>query len=907
MQPGDHGLLLKFGWTVLVLLAGLCLATLSDLAAIPVFPATAAFALLHSASEIFAIVVALLIFSSSYHTLNQQQPAGAVFLACAFLGVGLLDFFHILSYPETADFLSAGPNHRGVIFWLASRFLAATTLLVYALPISRPPAGQTPHRRLILLACLGYVLLCNLLALLDLSWLPASLVGGYEPNRFKLFAGWLLIAIHLVALAALLKQRHRLPAALLHFLAPALVLLMAGEFFFIISKDSSGNLNLLGHAYRVLAYLLIYRAIFLENIQQPYLRLEAANQKISFLDYALDQVEEAVYLADENGRFHYVNEGACHTLGYQREELLNMGVLDIDQDLRAPVWAEHRQLIKQNGPQLFVGHYRARDGRIFPAEISASYFVYKGRGYILGLVRDIQERLRMELELAHSHAGLLEAQRIARLGSWEWNISAGTISWSDEVYRLFGISRRGFTPTYDIFLDYVHADDREAVQKAINEALENNRPYDIEHRVVRADGRLIWVQEKGEVARNSEGRPLRMYGTVQDITERKEMEARELQADKMAAMGLMASGIAHDFNNLLTPIMMHTQMLLQNTGEGSSLRHSLQQVNKAAERAAALVRQILNFSRQGRHEPLLTRLSLIIKEAIKFFRTSMPANITIKQEINTERDSLSADPTQLLQVIMNLGINAMHAIGDQEGTITIRLDESPPPEQEQGGPAERVWLKLTVTDTGSGIAPEHFPRLFDPFFTTKEKGQGTGMGLPVVHGIVTRHGGTIKANSEPGNGAIFEVLFPGLSAAGAEESADTQPIIGGSERLLLVDDDPAVLEAEAATLALLGYQVTTAPGGPEALEILRAQPEAFDLLITDYNMPRLKGSELALAAGELRSGLPIILCTGYTGMIDESTAEALGITALLLKPLCRDEFAAAIRQALDNGADPGKK
>ena len=902
MKLHDHDLLTKAGWATLVLLAGIPIAASSGLLTIMIFVPPALFTVLHSTSEILVQVVALLIFSSSYHTLNQRQPAGAILLACAFLGVGLLDFLHILSYPGMEAFFTANPNHKGIIFWLASRILAATALLVYILSFYRVSARPTPKRCLILLGCLAYVLLCSSIELLAPDWLAVTLVGGYDATRFKFLVGWLLIIVHLVTLAMLLQQRRRLPAALIRFLAPALVLLMSSELFSTIYKQPSDSLNLLGHIYKVLAYLLIYRAIFIENILQPYLHLEAANQRIFLLDCALDQVEEAVYLATEDGRFLYVNEGACRVLGYQRKELLNMGFPDVDQDLTTAIWAEYWQQITQAGSLLFIGHHRTREGQVFPAEISASYFVYEGRGYVLCLVRDINERLRIELELVRNHASLLEAQRIARMGSWEWDVVTGTLSWSDEVYRLFGVAPREFTPTYDAFLSYIHNADREAVQKAVDEALELGLPYDIEHRVVRADGSQVWVQERAEVMRDSNGRPILMQGTVQDISERRQMEAREMQANKMAAMGLLASGIAHDFNNLLTPIMMHTQMSLQDAKPGTFLRHSLQQVNKAAKRAAALVRQILDFSRQGKHEPVLTKLSLIVKEAIKFFHTSMPANITIKLEINTEHDSLAADPTQLLQVIMNLGINAMHAIGDQEGTLTIRLEDARQPSsmRQENAPDEQLWLKLTVADTGCGIAQEDIPQLFDLFFTTKEKGQGTGMGLPVVHGIVTRHGGVIKVTSEPGKGAIFEVLLPGLAKAETEAIKESSPPVGGSERVLLADDDPEVLEAEAASLTRLGYRITTAPGGPEALEIFRAQPEAFDLLITDYNMPRLKGTDLAAAARALRADLRIILCTGYNSTIDESAAQSLGIAALLSKPLQQSNFAATIRKVLDN-------
>ncbi|MDZ7640920.1 MAG: ATP-binding protein [Desulfurivibrio sp.] len=388
----------------------------------------------------------------------------------------------------------------------------------------------------------------------------------------------------------------------------------------------------------------------------------------------------------------------------------------------------------------------------------------------------------------------------------------------------------------------------------------------------------------------------------------------------MGALGLMAGGIAHDFNNILTPITMHTEMALREVEPESPLHGSLTQVKKAAERAAALVRQILDYSRQGKHEPMLVKLSMIVKEAVKFLQSATPANIKLNYEINTDRDNIAADPTQLLQVIMNLSLNAIHAMGDQEGLLLISLDEteeSPttanrgylvplpddhPQPRQQEAPQDTRWLKITVRDNGCGITADDLPRLFDPFFTTKQKGEGTGMGLPVVHGIVSRHGGRIRISSEPGKGSSFEIYLPALN--GEQEDSqppETQPLPQGqNEHILLVDDEEAVLEAAASGLSKLNYRVSVCQDPIEALELLRAQQATdFDLLITDYSMPRLKGTELAAAAKVIRAELPIMLCTGYASKIDESAAMAMGISALLMKPLGQENLATEIRRVLD--------
>ncbi|MDF1615532.1 MASE3 domain-containing protein [Desulfurivibrio dismutans] len=829
----DNRKTVHFGHLLVLLLAAFAVLVWAGAFQPPDFMSEPVYLAVHAACEIFAIAVALLIFAVGYHTLDRQRVGGGIILACAFLGVGMLDLLHTVSYPGMGDFLTPNTMHKTVVLWLGARLLAAAALLAFVLtPLLWP--HRKPRRRTALCLCLTYTFILGFIGVFRPEWIPATYHPETGLTTFKVALEWLFIVLHLLTLALLWRYRHRFSPSIRVFLAPALLLLAASGLFFTIYQTISDGPILLGHLYKVAGYLLLYRAIFIENIHRPYNLLEKVQQQ-------------------------------------QRES---------------------------------------------------------------------------EQALSKSHARLLEAQRIAHLGSWEWDITDNTLNWSDEVYRIFGVAPQEFGASYDAFLNYVHPEDRQAVQQAVNEALAGKQPYSIEHRLVLADGNERWVHEQAEVERDEAGQPMRMMGTVLDVTERKQMEERELQTDKMSAMGLMAGGIAHDFNNILTPIMMHTQLALRNAGDNPQLTNSLEQVRLAAERAANLVKQILDFSRQGQHEPMLVKLSMIVKEAVKFLQSVVPANINLQYRINTDRDSLAADPTQLLQVLMNLSLNAIHAMGDQEGVLTISLDEAdgPPPrtpkategvadisgknrtfslnttengtctlipatsEDAASHPGalrradqEQHWLKLTVQDTGSGIKPEHLPKLFDPFFTTKEKGQGTGMGLPVVHGIVSRHGGRIMVASTPGRGTNFEIFLPGLG--GEVDVTPDSPVIpqGKGEHILLVDDEPAVLEAAVAGLTGIGYRLTTADDGIEALEMLRQQQgQNFDLLLTDYSMPKLKGTELAAAAKVIREDLPIILCTGYSSRIDEAAAVAMGISALIMKPLRQEVLATEIRRVLDN-------
>ncbi|ADH85578.1 hybrid sensor histidine kinase/response regulator [Desulfurivibrio alkaliphilus] len=384
--------------------------------------------------------------------------------------------------------------------------------------------------------------------------------------------------------------------------------------------------------------------------------------------------------------------------------------------------------------------------------------------------------------------------------------------------------------------------------------------------------------------------------------ERQQMEDQLFQARKMEALGILAGGIAHDFNNILTPILINAQMAKLEARDNPILEQSLQQIEQATERAGALIQQILDFNRQGKHEPQPIQLGPIIKEALKFLRSTVAPNIEMEYTKKVDHDMVAADPTQMLQVIMNLALNAAYAMRDSGGRLEIELnagDRLPPvaaPDAEQ----QESWLKMVVRDHGPGINPEHLHRIFDPFFTTKGKGEGSGMGLAVVHGIVSNHGGTINCYSQPGQGATFEILLPEITGRQPATTGSSPPaeMTGGQETILLVDDELPVVQAFAPNLEKLGYRVDTTTNSEEALAMIRRSPKAYDLLITDYNMPRLNGLELARQVKQTVPQLPIILCTGFSGYLDDEQ-QAQDIATCISKPFSIGEIAAVIRNTLN--------
>jgi len=396
---------------------------------------------------------------------------------------------------------------------------------------------------------------------------------------------------------------------------------------------------------------------------------------------------------------------------------------------------------------------------------------------------------------------------------------------------------------------------------------------------------------------------------ARDISERKRIEAEKrkletslIKAQKLETIGTLAGGIAHDFNNILSPIIGYAEMIQLDVPGNSVLYENVQEILKAAGRARNLVQQILAFGRQGEQAVKPVQMRMVVKEVLTLLKATLPSTITVRQDIAAAPVVVHADPGRLHQVIMNLCTNAFHAMEDTGGTLTVSLksvDLEPTDVRRYPGLESGSYGQLSVSDTGSGIAANALPKIFDPYFTTKAPGKGTGLGLAVVHGIVTGYGGYISVYSEPGQGTTFHVFLPRvvLDAAPAKETSAAVPM--GDERILLVDDEEQIVQMEKQMLERLGYDVSIRTSSIEALEAFRAQPHAYDLVITDMTMPNITGDKLSQKLKHVRPDIPIILCTGFSERISVQKAGDLGIRGFLFKPITRLDFAQKIREVLD--------
>ncbi|WP_447963992.1 response regulator [Nitrospira sp. Ecomares 2.1] len=429
-----------------------------------------------------------------------------------------------------------------------------------------------------------------------------------------------------------------------------------------------------------------------------------------------------------------------------------------------------------------------------------------------------------------------------------------------------------------------------------------------ECRIVRPDNTIRWVRIQTVPIRKSNGDLLSLAGVAEDITERKRVEEaltkteRQFrQSSRMEAIGTLAGGIAHDFNNILTAILGYTELALATVPKESRTQRNLQEVLTAGHRAKHLVLQILTFSRQAGQGKKPTPLHMVVREALKLLRSTIPTTIEIRQSLKTE-STILADPTQMHQIIINLCTNAEYAMREPGGILYVALEDVEVTEDLTGaisGLHIGPHVRLTVEDTGSGMTPEVLERLFDPFFTTKPIGEGSGMGMAVVHGIITGHRGAIVVQSVVNKGTKIEVYLPTVPTQVFEPIHDPKAIQNGKESILFVDDEETIVRLGKELLTQLGYTVEVHTSSIEALRTFSEDPHRFDLVITDQAMPGLTGEALSRELLRIRPDLPIILCTGFSHVISAERAKALGIQGYLMKPLAIRDLVPIIRHVLD--------
>ena len=527
---------------------------------------------------------------------------------------------------------------------------------------------------------------------------------------------------------------------------------------------------------------------------------------------------------------------------------------------------------------------------------------------MVGTFSDITERKELEQTLRRNQELADHVGRLAMIGGWEYDLSDKTLYWSTSVRSIHEVPD-DFVPQVESAMQFCAHEMRPLLQSAFQRCLAAGEPYDLELPLITFTGRRIWVRMLGR-AEDSGGRRVRLYGAFQDITARHEaeegrrqLETQLFQAQKMETLGTLAGGIAHDFNNLLTGIMGYHDLAADVLPEDHQVRGYLTEARQASMRARELVEQILTFSRQQETpERMPVDMNLLVGEARRFLRATLPSTIQIHSDAEQDCPRVLADSTQLHQVLLNLGLNGAQAMGEQGGVLkftlaTVHLDASFA--AGLGGLSAGKYVCLSVSDAGHGIDELTLKRIFDPFFTTKKPGQGTGLGLSVVHGIVRSHQGGIEVDSTVGVGTTFRIYFPeAANESAALSQQHTSVPYGRGDTIFLVDDEEVVAKFAGIALERLGYKVVLFDSALPCLEAIKADPSSCDVLVTDMTMPGLTGTNLIEAVHKIRPDLQAVLMSGYFTKVSAQTLDRLSHVELLNKPFTSDELALAVQRAL---------
>jgi PAS domain S-box-containing protein len=653
-------------------------------------------------------------------------------------------------------------------------------------------------------------------------------------------------------------------------------------------------------------------ALLKEERSQRQQAQQSERRKAAVLESAMD----AIITVDHHGRVVEFNPSAERTFGYSRSEALSRHLIDFivppshrrdERDaLTARIATGQGWLVDRRAEVPAV----RKDGTEFPAEISITQ-VATNPPLFTGFLRDITERKRAEAALRESEERFKNVARATVDAVWDWDLKTDKVWWSDGIQKLFGIAPDPARDMLASWAERIHPEDRETIMRGIHDAIHaRQESWQGDYRFQRADGSYAPVHDRGFLIYEASGRPTRMVGGVADLTERQKaekardsLEAQLRESQKMEAIGRLAGGVAHDFNNILGAILGNLDLARQDAANSPAMLECLDEIAKAGHRAKELVQQILSFSRRQPTARRRVDLPNIVEESVRLLRATLPARIQVKCSFDAGVPTVLADATQIGQVIINLGTNAAHAMGGRPGAIEVRIDAL----DVDSGPllhdlrAGR-FARICVSDDGHGMSEQTMQRIFEPFFTTKDVGEGTGLGLSVVHGIMRSHEGSITVRSEPGSGATFELYLPAAQGT-AESDPRTQlaPVPAAAVRgghVLYLDDDESLVFLVKRMLERQGYRVSGFCNQRLALDALARRPETFDLVVTDYNMPGLSGLDVANRVRDIRSDLAVALASGYITEELRAQAAASGVRELIFKPNVVQEFCAAVARLM---------
>ena len=656
---------------------------------------------------------------------------------------------------------------------------------------------------------------------------------------------------------------------------------------------------------------LLAAAVFLEGERRRNAAESLAHSESRYRSLFEDNHAVMLLIDPADATIADANAAAERFYGWSRAELRSMNVRDIDglppDDVRRIITSAHDD---PHGPLL--SRHRLADGSWRDVEVFTGTLDVDGRQLLYSIVHDVTQRVQAERRAERQRIMLARTEALAHVGSWEWEIGTDRVTWSDELFRIFGLEPAAEAPAFAEHQRAYLPEDRESLVAAVQRCASEGEPYELEVRLARPDGDVRTCIVSGRAERNGSGAISYVAGSLHDVTELRRAEQDQeklrdqlLQAQKMESVGRLAGGVAHDFNNMLNVILGHADLALTEIDGTDPLHEHLEQITQSAQRSADLTRQLLAFARKQTATPRVLDLDGTVSSMLKMLGRLIGEDVELLWRPASDPARVFIDPAQVDQLLANLCVNARDAIGQGPGRIsietgTVAFDEEYCAVHSGFRPGE--YVSLVVSDDGCGMDRDTLESIFEPFYTTKEPGEGTGLGLATVYGIVKQNEGFINVYSEPDQGTTFRIYLP-RHAAGGETDAQATPMgapdARGDETIMIVEDEAAILELTRTMLERHGYEVITAGTPSEAIRIARSHGQPIDLLITDVVMPEMNGRDLVEQALAHHPGLAHVFMSGYTadviahqGVLDEGVD-------FIQKPFSAANLAAKVREVLD--------
>ncbi len=755
-----------------------------------------------------------------------------------------------------------------------------------------------------------------------------------EPVAQKLI---LLLVIAAVIIVSLIAAKHLVHELIIGITGIVVCLAIAVQLFLIIADREKTQAVLKGQNIKI-----IRKSIELSDVMRQFedknYDLEISRKELNETLRTVKEREKdqriifensplGIIRLDPRGQIQYCNDKFAQLMGSSQNDLV--GVLTAKTNTSKMQEAIDRAV---------NGEHAIFEGPFFPGNDTPSLdlrVVFNpvnpgvSPSEVIATIEDITQRVKAQQQLKQSHMELenLVGERTRELTREieERKSAHEALAKSEEKYRsilesiedsYFELDIKGnFTFFNNALMDllgysaieltglnyrvYTVPEDIDVLHKAFRQVYKTGQTTQLTYCHLRTkEGEIKSIGIIASLMRNKNGEPTGFQGLARDVTRQKMMESKLQQKQKMEAIGNLAGGVAHDFNNILSGIIGYTQLIKKHSSKESKIQPYVNQVIKASERATGLVKQILLFSRKTESEKIPSDIVLIAKEALKLLRASIPTTIDIQHDFNDDLDPVLADPTRIHQVFMNLCSNAAYAMKQDGGCLELILSETVVEEggNDIGELACGRYVKISVCDTGKGMDRKTLEQIFDPYFTTKQVGEGTGLGLATVHGIIKAHDGVIRVESQPGKGTKFHIYLPAI-AHKMEKAEQVVEVEKGTESILFVDDEVYLAEVGKEMLEDYGYSVVSKTSSKEAFAAFEQAPDSFDLVITDYTMPEMTGAQLASRIREINPDIPIVMCTGIS--LDPEVLGDAQFTKILMKPLDMDGLLVAVRSVLD--------